>query len=117
MKENIFPEYPVEDLHAHVREYFGRVAVPVWKSITHTGRRRSNQVKKGLTDWMGHTRMGVAVYCEVKKMGDKLSQDQIDFLNDASKCGCFCYMCYQLKGTPIILERWESYKAKHLNKQ
>jgi hypothetical protein len=53
---------------------------------------------KGLPDIIGyHTISGAALYCEVKTASDKLSKEQIDFLNDASDCGCHCYIATESK--------------------
>lgn len=56
--------------------------------------------KKGLTDIQGYHKLtGIALYTEVKKIGDTLSDDQIKFLTDAKKAGCHCKIASQDKQT------------------
>jgi prolyl-tRNA synthetase len=51
---------------------------------------RSNSAKKGVPDIIGyHKQTGVALWVEVKVGKDKLSTEQQQFLNDATKANCF----------------------------
>ena len=47
----------------------------------------------GLPDIIGHCRhSGRAVYCEVKTKGDRLSEDQRNFLASAAQAGAIVYL-------------------------
>ncbi len=51
-----------------------------------------------------HTQTGVAVYCETKAIGDKLSTYQIAFLNLAKTANCFCYLATEENGKLTLKE-------------
>ena len=61
---------------------------------------------KGMSDIIGYDQGGVAVWCEVKTISDKLSQHQIDFLNRATNMGCKCYIAMQDKDGRVGLKCW-----------
>lgn len=64
---------------------------------------------KGLPDIIGYSkRGGHAIYCEVKKIGDKISQDQKDFLTYAEESGCMVYIAHEIDGQPM-LSKWSEY--------
>ena len=63
---------------------------------------------KGVPDIIGHDLEGRAVYAEVKTKGDKLSQDQIDFLNGADKRDCRVYIVRDDEGEPRV-QTWVAY--------
>lgn len=74
---------------------------------------RQNQVKvpgrgfvgkKGLSDIIGFDGSGRFVFCEVKKKGDRLSDDQIQLLNKASQSGCLCYIAKQINDSVELSE-------------
>ena len=74
---------------------------------------RQNQVRvpgraftgqKGLSDIQGYHRIsGIACYCEVKTLNDKLSKVQIEFLTESHNSGCFCLVATQEKDEIILL--------------
>jgi hypothetical protein len=65
---------------------------------------------KGVTDIIGHDLGGVAVYAEIKTTGDRLSQDQIDFMNGAAARDCRAYIVREASGEAII-QTWEEYRG------
>jgi hypothetical protein len=65
---------------------------------------------KGVPDIIGHDLAGVAVYAEIKTTGDRLSQDQIDFMNNAAARDCRAYIVREESGQPNI-EKWEDYRG------
>ena len=78
----------------------------VWRQNNLAVRGRKFAGLKGVSDIMGfQVFTGMAVYCEVKTLTDRLSEDQINFLNRAKGAGCFCFVATEDKGT-IILKEW-----------
>jgi hypothetical protein len=73
---------------------------------------RQNQVKvpgraftgkKGLSDICGfHKRTGIALYCEIKSIGDRLNDDQIKFLTTATEANCIALIASEANGKIII---------------
>ena len=53
----------------------------VWRNNNLAVRGRTFIGLKGVPDVVGFTNQGIAVYCETKAIGDKLSTYQIAFLN------------------------------------
>lgn len=79
----------------------------VWRQNNLAVRGRKFIGMKGLSDIIGFQKFtGVAVFCEVKAVGDKLSDDQILFLNGAKAAGCFCFLATEEDGK-FILKNWE----------
>ena len=85
----------------------------VWRQNNIRVRGRIFTGKLGLSDIQGyHKLIGQALYCEVKKIGDTLSQDQIDFLTAAKKAGCDCRIATQDKTTGnFLLKEFEIKKV------
>jgi hypothetical protein len=61
---------------------------------------------KGMPDIIGYDCGGVAVWCEVKTINDKLSKDQRKFLDRAMYAGCKCYIATQDKNGNVELKNW-----------
>jgi len=68
-------------------------------------RRRKGTIEKGWADLQGYNQTGLYVAIEVKKIGDRLSKDQIERLNDVASCGGLAFICTQQSLKPI-LEKW-----------
>lgn len=63
--------------------------------------------KRGQADLMGYrNKDAVIVACEVKTLNDRLSPDQILFLNDIKKAGGEAYIAHQV-GNNVELKGWE----------
>lgn len=82
----------------------------VWRQNNHATRGRKFIGMKGVPDIIGHDLGGVAVYAEIKTTGDRLSQDQIDFMNGAAARECRAYIVRELNGQPNV-EKWEDYRG------
>lgn len=67
-------------------------------------RNRKNQVEPGHADIQGFSCKGVAIYCEVKKIGDTLSEEQKNILLDLEKCGGIALVATQVNGTTKIFK-------------
>lgn len=76
-------------------------------------RRRANHIQKGWPDCQGYTSQGQALLVEIKTENDRMSKEQIDFMNDADKCGCICFVAYEKKGI-YYLEIWNDYLIKNV---
>jgi len=73
--------------------------VTAWRQNNHATRGRMNNVKKGVSDIIGYNNStGVAVFVEVKKIGDKLSREQKDLLTHAARSGCIVMIATQGDG-------------------
>ena len=64
---------------------------------------------KGMPDIIGHSQDGRAVYCEVKTENDRLSQEQIDFMDGAHRAGCLVYMSVGYRGLSAF-QSWADYR-------
>lgn len=75
----------------------------VWRNNNLAVKGRTFIGLKGVPDIVGfHTHTGVAVYCETKAIGDKLSEYQKSFLDLAKMAHCFCYIATEVEGKLII---------------
>lgn len=84
----------------------------VWRQNNHHTPGRKFIGMKGLPDIIGYCkRSGISVFCEVKKNGDKLSEDQISFLTLAEQNGCQVYIAHELNGQ-AELTKWSQYNDK-----
>lgn len=109
-------EYSAGEIGEFSVKYFEAQGCVLRKINNVVVRRRKGTLKKGTPDYVGHTRVGVALYVEVKTIRDKLSADQIEFLLHAESCGCFCYIATQLKsgGRIEIIKFSEYYILKNI---
>ena len=64
---------------------------------------------KGMPDIIGYSHDGRAVYCEVKSEGDRLSQDQIEFMDAAQKAGCQVWVSKGFRGLSAF-QSWGDYR-------
>jgi hypothetical protein len=67
--------------------------------------KRKGTIQKGWADLQGYTENGVYVAVEVKKLGDKLSQEQ----KERFKCGGIVYICTEMDNKPALIE-WSKMK-------
>lgn len=83
-----------------------------WRQNNIAVRRRAFIGRYGVSDIMGFCKKtGRIVAVEVKTIGDRLSSDQIDFLNDVKKAGGVAYLAIQT-GTQVELREWEIQNCK-----
>jgi len=64
---------------------------------------------KGMPDIIGHSQDGRAVYCEVKTENDRLSQEQIEFMDAAQKAGCQVWVSKGFRGLSAF-QSWADYR-------
>lgn len=84
----------------------------VWVQNNLAVRGRKFIGRRGQADVIGFTGIGTFVACEVKTLNDRLSDDQIAFLNEVKKCGGFAYIACQGDNGRVELREWEIQKAK-----
>lgn len=64
--------------------------------------------KRGQADVIGYRNSdAVMVVAEVKTLNDRLSPDQIDFLNDVKSAGGLAYIACQGNSGQVELREWE----------
>lgn len=78
----------------------------VWIHNNLAVRKRKFIGRLGVSDVIGITKDGRWVACEIKTLGDRLSPDQIIFLNDVKKAGGEAYLAVQ-EGSIVVLKEWE----------
>lgn len=78
----------------------------VWINNNLAVRKRKFIGRLGVSDVIGITKDGRWVACEIKTLNDRLSDDQIKFLNDVKKAGGIAYLAVQ-EGTRVELREWE----------
>lgn len=62
--------------------------------------------RRGVADIIGFTRAGLFLAAEVKTINDRLSDDQIKFLNDVKKAGGLAYIACQSATGQVELREW-----------
>lgn len=67
----------------------------IWKNNNLAVKGRKFIGRLGVSDVIGITKDGRWVACEIKTLNDRLSPDQIDFLNDVKKAGGLAYVACQ----------------------
>lgn len=80
----------------------------VWVQNNLAVRGRKFIGKRGQADVMGfRNKDAVMVACEIKTLNDRLSPDQIGFLNDVKKAGGLAYIACQGNNGRVELREWE----------
>lgn len=77
-----------------------------WRQNNIAVRGRTFIGRRGVSDIIGITKDGHWVVAEVKTLNDRLSDDQILFLNDIKKAGGEVYIACQV-GNTVELKEWE----------
>ncbi len=78
--------------------------------------KRKGTIEKGWADLQGYTSDGIYLAVEVKKIGDKLSPEQKERLQDIHNCGGKVYLCIELENKPALIE-WDKYLKNEENKK
>ncbi|CAB4121985.1 VRR-NUC domain containing protein [uncultured Caudovirales phage] len=71
--------------------------------------KRKGTIEKGWADLQGYTPDGKYVAIEIKKLGDRLSQEQKERLQDIHNCGGIVYICTEVGNKPTLVE-WTKIK-------
>lgn len=78
----------------------------VWPQNNLAVRGRKFIGRKGVADVIGFTDQAVFIACEIKTLGDVLSEAQIEFLNDVKKSGGVALIAKQSQTGAVVLEPW-----------
>ena len=65
--------------------------------------KRKGTIQKGWADLQGYNAEGKYVMVEIKKLGDKLSKEQIERFSDCWKCGSLVYICTEVDNKPTLV--------------
>ena len=79
----------------------------VWIQNNIAVRKRKFIGRLGVSDLIGITKDGRWVAVEVKTLNDRLSDDQIDFLNDIKKAGGVALIACQGDSGGVEMREWE----------
>jgi hypothetical protein len=71
--------------------------------------RRKGTIQKGWADLQGYSSTGTYVAVEIKKIGDKISKEQKERLDDIYKCGGIVYICTEVDKKATLIE-WSKIK-------
>jgi hypothetical protein len=71
--------------------------------------KRKGTIQKGWADLQGYTSSGIYVAVEIKKIGDKISKEQKERLDDIHKCGGIVYICTEVDKKATLIE-WSKMK-------
>ena len=71
--------------------------------------KRKGTIQKGWADLKGYTSQGIYVAVEIKKIGDKISKEQKERLDDIHKCGGIVYICTEVDKKATLIE-WSKMK-------
>lgn len=79
--------------------------IECWRQNNLTVRKRKGIVHKGVSDIVGYNKStGQALFVEVKKIGDVLSDEQILFLSKAYTAKCICLIATQKRGETVLID-------------
>jgi len=96
-------ELSANELTRWAKEYLATKKVRLNRVNNVPVRKRKGTVEKGWADLQGYNSKGIYVAVEVKKIGDKLSDEQIKRLNDVTECGGEAYICTQEGKNPKLI--------------
>ena len=86
-------------------DYLTSKGLSVWRNNNLAVKGRSFIGKKGVPDIIGYDRKhGQFVACEIKKLGDRISPDQLIFLTQLGIAGGLSMLCSQTSDETIKLE-------------
>lgn len=108
--------YTASELTEYAIHQLTMMGCTVWRQNNLAVRGRKFIGKKGMPDIIGYSDIGTSVYCEVKTINDKISEDQIDFLTDAMYCYCRVFICMQDKEGVVKLMNWHTFVSAILNR-
>ena len=113
--------HTASELTKMMLEYLKDNGNDVWRNNNLAVRGRTFIGRKGVPDIIGYSKKyGTFVACEVKAIGDKISSEQLMFLNELSYAGGIAMLCKQIRDERIIINifkdgetyDWELYEGQ-----
>ena len=98
-----YKELSASDLTKWAKEYLALKKIRLNRVNNIPVRRRKGTIEKGWADLQGYNSKGIYVAVEVKKIGDRLSEEQIKRLDDVMNCGAEAYICTQEGKNPKLI--------------
>jgi hypothetical protein len=99
-------EYSASEITEHAIKVLTLLGYKVWRSNNLAVKGRKFIGQKGVGDLTGYKRFtGVRLEAEIKTLSDKLSDAQIEFLNEAKANGCDVYLATQ-KGDEVVIDKY-----------
>ena len=88
----------------------------VWRNNNLAVKGRAFIGRKGVPDIIGYSKKyGQFVACEIKKLGDRISPDQLVFLHQLGAVGGLSMLCSQISDETIKLEIFKDGESKIFN--
>lgn len=86
--------------------------ISAWRQPNNVAKRRKGTAKSGVSDILGvEQKTGRICACEVKKIGDRLSDDQIEFLEMVQASGGIALIACQIKNLAELVP-FDEYRKK-----
>jgi len=105
--------HSASDLTKMMLEYLKDNGNDVWRNNNLAVRGRSFIGRKGVPDIIGYSKKyGTFVACEVKAIGDKISSEQLMFLNELAYAGGIAMLCKQIRDERIIINIFQDGESK-----
>ena len=93
------------DLTKMMMDYLKDNGNEVWRNNNLAVRGRAFIGRKGVPDIIGYSKKyGHFVCCEIKAIGDRLSPDQMVFLEELAYAGGTAMLCQQMRDETIIVK-------------
>lgn len=93
------------ELTKFMLDYLKERGHEVWRNNNLAVKGRTFIGKKGVPDIIGYDKKhGQFTVCEIKKLGDRISPDQLSFLHNLGMCGGLSMLCSQISDESIKLE-------------
>lgn len=104
-KNKPFKEYTASEITNHALKLLSGYGHIVWRNNNLAVKGRKFIGKKGASDILGISKDGRFIACEVKKIGDVYSDEQIAFLTEVWEKGGISLVAKQ-KDNRIVVEDW-----------
>ena len=93
------------DLTKMMMDYLKDNGCEVWRNNNLAVRGRAFIGRKGVPDIIGYSKKyGHFICCEIKAIGDRLSSDQMVFLEQLAMAGGTAMLCQQIRDESIIVK-------------
>lgn len=101
--------YTAAELTKMMMDYFKANGNDVWRNNNLAVKGRAFIGRKGVPDIIGYSRkQGTFIACEVKAIGDRLSPEQMVFLEQLGTVGGISLLCQQLRDETIRIKIYKN---------